>query len=487
MINDAFKTFLDDALPSGQSKHVLSVGDLHFANEHRHFLRGHLDEFKNRHNVKTIGLEYPPMMNVLFWAYRDGNLPVPKGKERAYITAMVQSYMRGDLKETAAQQAEFIMDALDKGIDVVGFDGRKLFNEYAKLSAVSSEMIKRHPEITQALHSNPDQAGNAQLLDGAISELGERYPQIRTVSRDSIATDLRFGVLVGEIASLFQRHPEYYQRLADTEKLSATLRKEGNPRDAISAALLADATKNTDGNIITIYGAGHLGGRTTPSAMTDGKLTEFMDAQGFTVTPAIMVGRNEFPSVMAPIEADKKRAPSPAVSSQRMNLIALGSAGADSIVLKDIHHGISPEVAAASDIGRYIDTHLQLFAATSQQVAQDSQGVLRSAKSYLSQVIRKNLLSSDAPNPKELELRDTIDDLVKNDAASHGETLHVMNSALRYVESSSKLLPANKNALLPILKQFVGYLENYTAPDSLAWQQTVSQDGPEAQSNLRRQ
>lgn len=461
------KAFLNEAVPANANAHVLAIAEFHNAKEHFAYLRQHLDELKNEHNVQTIGAELAPMMNVLFWAYKDGNLPVEKGKERAYVRTMMQAYSNSRFPEQAAARADLLMDAADKGIAVVAFDGRELLEERAASGRIALAVLQRHPEIATAIHTSPDRSSMRQGLEGAVNDFKVNIAKNAPFSEEKterLAWELGSFAVMTEIKQLAQAHPEYMQRLLAIENRSTSLRRQGKVGDEVSAVLLADAVGGTNGNVLTTYGLTHLAGRSVPVAHTNGRLGELLSETGLKVTTVAVLGQTEFPSVMAPIEADKG-AFAPAVSVQPMNLLAVGAEGQADILIRNLHQGISAEDAGASDVGKYVASHSRFFASTQKDVDSSRQGVLRDAKTYLAQIIRNDF-------PEGSGLLATIDAFAANDKATHADALQVMNATTRYLEMAPRGSEKKRHEVTT--RQLAGFLRNYLDPETQGWQTGVT-------------
>ncbi len=244
--------FLRKALPKGGRGHMLVLGESHDQHAHIDFLCTHLATLQQEHHLGTIGLERSPFFNVFFWAYQDGTLTQELGSKHAareYLTAMFQAYGDSDFSHNFIAQARLTIAALDEGLRVTAYDGRKRLEDF------KSGWVSRLNALDKGVKM---QANAMKTTTQAIYQTIRFDPKKRETCfiDDKI---FRFPLMLREIDHWLNKKPEYQTRLANMEKIITLGQEKKIGADAISAALLnatADATKNT----LSIVGANHIDG-----------------------------------------------------------------------------------------------------------------------------------------------------------------------------------------------------------------------------------
>ncbi len=472
--NNTVNDFLNAALPASQSGHLLAIGEHHNTSEHIKFLRKNLDKLKNEHNIKTIGVELPPIFNVLFWAYRDKKLPVPEGQERAYITLLLKSYANNCKNGNAEEKANLLLDAIDKGIDIVAFDARFSFLEVFKNQILVMGVLRKHPSIQQTMRNNPDFINQENAMrNGAFEQLYKDYPNTRNLPDNSIMADFRISATLLEIENIRKQHPEYIKKSIDIDRMQTAFKKQTKAMDSASADLLKYITKNTSGNILTISGERHISGRMTPTLNTDGRFTEYLNKQGWNTTPVTMLGKNDFFKYMPEYKNEFQKGPAPALSSQPSNLLVLGNHEHNHVLLNNLHLGFSPK-DKLNEIEDYVSKHLNLFASTAEHVEEDKKSVLMGARAYLFHTIKENLLPDDSISDKEINLRKEIIRSTCNNETTFTDVLHATQLALKHIKELTNIDQKKKAIYIKILEQYSGYLEDYAGKGQENWKNSIT-------------
>ncbi len=246
------KQFLDTKLPATGGMHTLVLGEQHDHSEHLAWLTAHLDSLRDTHNVGTIGLEMPVLINVFFWAYQDGNLKGMLGEEnvKPYMDAIFAASHDPEFTDHAPEQARLATLALDKGFRVAAYDPR--FATAKRKAAIATSW----DNIINAVCDSADPSSQNQI------EWGFRLdPSLRTaISHDRT---MKADWLIHEAEWICNAYPEYRTRLNAIEHLDTIgqkkIRQGKITEDALSMCHF-NAMSVPDKNHILIIGHNHING-----------------------------------------------------------------------------------------------------------------------------------------------------------------------------------------------------------------------------------
>lgn len=282
----AIKDFLERELPADSGTHTLALSEAHDCAEHHTYLKDHLDSLKRDHNLTTIGVEASTFMNVLIWAYQDGTLERTLGdKESAkqYFREQWEHYASAEFISNAQASAELILAALDKGIDVVAFDGRD---------------TRRKIEGHMNMKILPPREGGLSIGAGIAIMHARSAPRATASTHDADAGE-NMRALLFETDWVTNLNPSYRPRLQAIEKLvmigHEKIHKGLLSSDALSATIFNTLAKH--GNRITISGISHNDGigasdenavETVHGTFAQHLFAQGEPMQGHTVTHAVI-------------------------------------------------------------------------------------------------------------------------------------------------------------------------------------------------------
>ncbi|MBN8543264.1 MAG: hypothetical protein J0M34_03265 [Alphaproteobacteria bacterium] len=275
--NPTLEEFLAQALPKDADKpHALAVGEHHDQVENLRYFTQQLDTLKAQNNLGAIGLEKPPFMEVILWAYADGVV------DEAYVKRMFQAYGEAEYSEAMKEKAGLAIEAIKRDIPLFCFDTRDTFAQFAAqkgaLEAYREELSK-----------DPD------LRDKLINEEDASF-----INRSQ---RVQVGFLISEIRALLKdkEHPEYRARLNDLEAVllaQRTMRGESKllGYDAVGAALIAERTPQGK-NALTISGLDHIMGLASRKDGVEGTLAQHLNTN-FEATTALAGNSKEVRKVL---------------------------------------------------------------------------------------------------------------------------------------------------------------------------------------------
>lgn len=284
-----FQEFFSRALPANGTGNTLSLGENHQASEHWQWLQQHLPELIKNHQLTTIGIESPAFFTLLFCAYKDKTLEDRLGgKEQArnYLRAVLLSTVPANTQKSMSAQADFIMEALDSGLEVIAYDGRDSWQGWQH---AWSKEIQEFRQNLQQIVRNDDLSASQQTWRTNPSFL------------DAIAQgkpERKIPWVIDEMDWLFRQQPHYQKTLSAIESLiSCGQEKIAVGRlthDALSATLFNTMAK-AEGNRITVGGVMHIDGVGDKDAQAHGTFGHHLskiggESSGHRVTHAILAG-----------------------------------------------------------------------------------------------------------------------------------------------------------------------------------------------------
>ena len=283
----AFKKQFDEALPPNGAHNILALGELlpserrkkpdatqsqekldnfqlqekaaliqlYKSTNHLKWLQDNLPNIKNDYDVTTIGIQYPPFLNPLFWAYKDGILAARLGgpeQAKTYLKSVLIAFTSADFRANASAKADLLMAAMDADIEIVAYDSR---DSYQAECNKEERAKKERASIGSAdLNPIPDAAEQQQHRTDAEF--------LKEMSNRSVKEARPW--IIQEVAWLKQLKPIYAQEFEATEKLindAHEMATKKNLRgDALSATLFHALTKLNNGNRITIGSTNHING-----------------------------------------------------------------------------------------------------------------------------------------------------------------------------------------------------------------------------------
>jgi hypothetical protein len=296
--------FMDKALPPKTGGHVLAIGEHHNLDSNIHFLRHAAKQLSdpNGNNVGTIGVETSTYNNVLYWAAKDGNLPVPKGKEAQYFERILTTGVSLSFIKPVREQAKLLYHFLEQQPEnqVVAFDARTKFDDVLTPSRINAiAALGLNDSLNQRLRN--DERYFERWAGILLSEPNLRSKLEAEGFRPSLfLIEHLWGM--SEIVSIIKQHPEYAKRLKQLE-MPETLKPDAvlshpkkqpantvNPElylDMRSAHILA-ANINPKKNTITISGLSHISGDRDQDNKVEGTFAGHLAHLGLKVTPAII-------------------------------------------------------------------------------------------------------------------------------------------------------------------------------------------------------
>lgn len=252
--------FLKAALPKGEGRHALMVGELHTQRGNHDYMRTHLDSLVNDYNVGTLAIEMQSMYQVFYWAYRDGKLQVPKDQAARYLKGIFEC--AADIDGTARGMSSSVklnMEALDRNLDVIPFDTRQTSRDlpYMMLCVkIIAAYFKDHRQHLEDIRSDlglmkkwPEQIPLPPHLIEAVQE--GSFPQVLV---DKLFAD---AFVLYEALVILKQNPQYRRWLDNYEAVVMAGRKMGIDSDALGAALI-EAQARPNKNIIATAGLAHL-------------------------------------------------------------------------------------------------------------------------------------------------------------------------------------------------------------------------------------
>lgn len=275
------KNFLNKSLPNGQGGHNIAIGEAHNDIIHAEWLRDHSSELLQQHNVGTAGFERSAIVNVFFWAYKDGHLPVPEEHKAKYMHSILDNFVDDGYRQRAKIEADFFMNALDKGGTVVAFDSRNPprdyyidSNVYGSALKQITDYFKQHPGEEEKIRSNPE------LLEKFSQEFtwknGKHNPAIT-----------KYAFAICEANILLEKYPEYRIRMDNIQALIDAGKQSGMGEDAISAAIFHTG-RDQNRNSMTISGHRHIRGETDEEHKAQGTFGHHLTAMGIDNTNVMM-------------------------------------------------------------------------------------------------------------------------------------------------------------------------------------------------------
>jgi len=287
------KAALAKALPAQRGGHVLAMGEYHSTTDHLKALNASWKALSDPagNNVGTLGLERGYYTNVLFWAMEDGNLPVPKGQESAYLRQRMMEYSNPAFRHNTQAKFDLINTALQKGSQVVAYDMRNQFSSLKDDYAEEIKVIRTYfpPDEGMRLTLRTDAA--------ALQTWLAQFPGERR--------NWEMAWMLNEIDMLVESHPEYGDRLTRMEAIAAYARTRGLKEDGQSAALL-DSEANRAKNTIVVAGHYHLAGVENPASANQGLFAAHLEHNGLNVTSALVASGGELEKVYIPYNSPPK-------------------------------------------------------------------------------------------------------------------------------------------------------------------------------------
>jgi hypothetical protein len=305
ILSPNIQQFMDKALPPKTGGHALAIGENHDLVSHVHFLHGAAKQLSdpNGNNVGTIGVEHSTYKNVLFWAARDGSLPVAKEKEAQYFERMMTEGVDLRFITNVRQTAKLLYDFLKQQPEnqVVAFDARTKLDDKLTRSRINAiAALGLDDNLNQRLRND-----EVYFQSWAILLLND--PNFRSkLEAEGFRPNLpviKNLWSMGEIASIIKKHPEYAERLKKLESLdiqkpdTVSLDSQKLTADGVSPELYFDmrsarilaANLNTEKNTITISGLSHTSGIREQDKQVEGTFAGHLAYLGLKVTPAIIL------------------------------------------------------------------------------------------------------------------------------------------------------------------------------------------------------
>lgn len=242
--------FFRKALPGDQATHTLALGEAHFDDVHVRLMTQHMEQLRDEHNLRTIGLEMPAFINLFLWAYRDGTLEKELGSKeaaQAYLKAIFVAYGNKEASNAYTRKAELCMRAFDRGVNVVAFDARDTY------AAVKNDRFK---ELNHFRHGEVERTAKSQnrTVDDFLQYVRE------TLSKHH--HNLPIAWMLDEVKWLSDKKTDYAAKLETIEdliRLGHTKIAAGKlTSDALSAVIFNALAQ--PGGRITINGSSHIDG-----------------------------------------------------------------------------------------------------------------------------------------------------------------------------------------------------------------------------------
>jgi len=250
--------FFAAALPGKKGNHALVVGELHLYKEHLEYFTAQLPALIKNNNLGTLGVEYPPFMNVFLWAYQDGTLTKELGSQDAaknYLRTAFLAASDPDYRETTLAEANLMIAALDKGIRVVAYDSR-------------------------------------DTLEGLKERSQEKLDSLKDSGMRASSTFLDREEMLQNADGMIRKNASYAARVKALETIIVAGQYNGIAEDTLSATLLhagAAPGKNT----IAIIGYDHINGVYEELSESQGTFADTLTKltpKAMTVTKAVVAG-----------------------------------------------------------------------------------------------------------------------------------------------------------------------------------------------------
>jgi hypothetical protein len=308
-IAPSLKTFMDKALPKGEGKHVLALGEDHRQVAHVKWLEGHLDKLQKEHSLGAIGFESPPFMEVFLWAYKDGKLPVGNDPEKAkaYVERIF-TLLDPVFKESTKARISLALSALDKGIPVTFFDSRDVLNEGITSNHRLIDNIENALSVEGEGASSNLREGDVQVLARLARQDQAELEVLRVYTKEDNRSKIRddcllktkgkyqIAFMLMEAQKLLKDNPEYQTRLDNIEAvIKARQDWQGHGKqagyDATSAAIIQAALPKGE-NAFILSGGTHMLGlgdkHQHERSPAEGTFAQHLDMLNLKASTAIM-------------------------------------------------------------------------------------------------------------------------------------------------------------------------------------------------------
>lgn len=248
--------FWAQSFPEDGRQHTLVLGESHSHTSHRVWLRDHID-LLCQHDVKALGCEQYPFMNVFLWAYADGTLTRKLGSQQAARDYLIDVFSLAHYPSAASQRrvtAELIINAIDRGLQVFCYDGRKT---RASFDHDIEYLHSQYPALATAFDGMAVESEKLRLTRQPLHAASEKQ------DKESDKFLLSFQWLHHELGWLLHENSHYGKRLDAIENalhVGHRLIEEGRMGSDGLSACLFQALAPDEGNRLAIAGFGHIDG-----------------------------------------------------------------------------------------------------------------------------------------------------------------------------------------------------------------------------------